>query len=141
MAQVVFLTGVADKAALALRLIHKKLREGGRVCVLGPAQDLRALDQALWSAEPLSFIPHLWVRGEAPSGERQRLTPVWLTERPTEGLDCDSVINLGADEPSWLARFARVAEIVGPGDDERRAGRQRWKAYEAAGHALTHHAG
>jgi hypothetical protein len=34
-----------------------------------------------------------------------------------------------------------VAEIVGVDDEARASGRQRWKAYERAGHELLHHAG
>jgi len=139
-AQIVFLTGVQDRIALAQRLVRKKVREGGRVCVLGVTPDLRRLSHALWSEPQLEFLPHVHTR-VSPEPVVRELTPVWLVEQAVEGLDCDSVINLGVELPDWIARFERVAEIVGVDDEARASGRQRWKAYERAGHELLHHAG
>lgn len=140
MAQIVFLTGVQDRIALAQRLVRKKVREGGRVCVLGVTPDLRRLSHALWSEPQLEFLPHVHTR-VSPEPVVRELTPVWLVEQAVEGLGCDSVINLGVELPDWTARFERVAEIVGVDDEARASGRRRWKAYERAGHELLHHAG
>jgi len=137
--QVAFLTGVSDKLALALRLLRKKHREGARVAVFGPPALLNRLDQALWADDALSFLPHLRVRGDAPAELPLELTPIWLLDRPVPGLRCDSAINLGADEPAWLQGFDKVAELVGSEDDERLAGRRRWKHYETSGCTLSHH--
>lgn len=140
MAQIVFLTGVQDRIALAQRLVRKKVHAGGRVCVLGATPDLRRLSAALWTEPQLDFLPHVHTR-VPPAPLVQELTPVWLIEQAVEGLACDSVINLGVDLVDWTGRFERVAEIVGLDDEDQRAGRQRWKAYERAGYALVHHAG
>lgn len=134
-----FLTGVGDKLALALRLLRKKQREGGRVAVYGPPALLNQLDQALWAEQPLSFEPHVRLRGALPSPVAMELTPIWLLDRPVEALRCDSAINLGADDVQLVAGVGRLAEVVGLDDDERLAGRRRWKQYEAAGHVLSHH--
>jgi DNA polymerase III subunit chi len=138
MTQVLFLTGVNDKVEMALRLLRKKRKEGGRVVVLAPLPILRRLDQALWSNEAQGFDPHVWCKS-APSDVALELTPVWLSDRPVEGLHCDSAINLGVDAAPWLTQgFEKVAEVVGLDADDRQAGRARWKAYEAAGLNLNH---
>jgi DNA polymerase-3 subunit chi len=54
-------------------------------------------------------------------------------------LNCDSAINLGLDDGGWLAGFERGAELIGLDDAERQAGRGRWKAYERAGHSISHY--
>lgn len=138
MTQILFLTGVNDKVEMALRLLRKKRKEGGRVVVLAPPSILRRLDQALWSHEAQGFEPHIWCKS-APSAVALELTSVWLSDRPMDGLNCDSAINLGVDAAAWLTQgFEKVAEVVGLDADDRQAGRGRWKAYESAGATLHH---
>jgi len=141
MAQVMFFTSLPDKLGFAARLLRKKFREGSRVAVFGPAPLLNRLDQALWAEDPLDFVPHLRLRdAQALTPEQLARTPLWLLEQPREGLNCDSAVNLGCDNTTWLAGFERAAELIGLDDAERGAGRARWKAYEQAGHTLSHHA-
>ena len=109
MAQIVFLTGVQDRIALAQRLVRKKVREGGRVCVLGMTPDLRRLSHALWSEPQLEFLPHVHTR-VSPEPVVRELTPVWLVEQAVEGLDCDSVINCSPTVPAVSTLNDRVAE-------------------------------
>lgn len=138
MAEVIFLTGVGDKLAFACRLLRKKFREGSRVAVYGPAPLLTRLDQALWTEPQLDFLPHQRLRrGEAAPADAA-LTPVWLLESSVPGLDCDSAVNLGADDVPALASHDRVAEIVSLDDLDRAQGQQRWKQYKALGHHVVH---
>ncbi len=141
MAQVVFLTGVVDAPELALRLVRKKHREGGRVVVCGPDFLLDPLGAMLWQHEETSFLPHLRqpaADGDWPPDSSLALTRVWLLNRPQDGLRCDSVINLGLDDFGWLTGFERIAEVVGSDAQLRASGRARWKRYEAEGHTLVH---
>ncbi len=142
MADVVFLTGVVDVLDYAGRLLRKKYREGGRVAVYGPPPLLQRLDQALWVAEQLDFTPHVWLRQGAalPPAATVARTPLWLLSRPVAGLDCESGVNLGLDEPELAAAHARLAEVIGVGEQEVAAGRERWRRYKAEGHALRSHA-
>lgn len=136
------MTGVADPLGFAVRLLRKKYREGARVAVYAPPPVLQRLDQMLWVGEPLDFTPHVWLRAGAapPEGAMLARTPLWLLAKPEPALDCGFGVNLGCDGLALAAAHARVAEIV-PADDPEAAaaGRRRWKAYEAEGHALTHH--
>jgi len=138
MAEVIFLTGVGDKLAYACRLLRKKHREGARVAVFGPPGLLQRLDQALWRDEPLAFQPHRRLQpGEAlpPGMGRTRL---WLLSQAVADLNCDTAVNLGLEDVELFGQFARVAEVIGQDEDERQAGRGRWKRYEAQGHSLSH---
>lgn len=139
MAEVVFLTGAADKLGLASRLLRKKLRDGARVAVYGPAPLLTRLDQMLWADDSTSFVPHVRLRhGQAPAPQLLG-TQLWLLDQPDASLRCDSAVNLGVDRPDWCLSHDRIAELIGPDPDERHAGRQRWKHYESQGHRLSHH--
>lgn len=140
MAEVVFLTGVVDVIDFAGRLLRKKQREGARVAVYGPPQLLQRLDQALWVAEPLEFMPHVLLRPGAPlpAASVVERTLVWLLPQPLAALRCDSGVNLGADALDLADAHDRVAEIVSPEPAAVSAGRARWKRYEAQGHTLVH---
>ena len=140
MAEVVFLTGVVDVIDFAGRLLRKKQREAARVAVYGPPQLLHRLDQALWVAEPLDFMPHVLLRPGAPLPAATVIerTLVWLLPQPIAALRCDSGVNLGAEGLALAEAHDRVAEIVSPDPAEVSAGRARWKRYEAQGHTLVH---
>jgi DNA polymerase III subunit chi len=139
-AEVVFLTGVADVVDFAGRLLRKKYREGARVALYAPPPLLQRLDQALWVAEQLDFTPHVLLRaGTAlPSAVVIERTPLWLLTRPEPALRCDSGINLGCDEPDLAGAHERLAEVVSLNADDVAAGRARWKRYESQGHQLVH---
>lgn len=139
MAEVVFLTGVADKLAFAARLVRQKHRDGGRMAVFGAPPLLARLDQALWVQDEQEFLPHLRLRaGEAPPPGAAQRTPIWLLDRPDASLRCESAMNLGIEQLDWLLGHERIAEVVGTSDDDRAAGQLRWKRYKALGHTLVH---
>lgn len=140
MAEVVFLTGVVDVVDFAIRLLRKKYREGARTAVYAPPALLQRLDQALWVNEQLDFTPHVWLRAASalPSATVQARTPLWLLARPQAQLACETGVNLGCDGLELGAAHERVAEVIGTDPDDAAAGRKRWKAYEAGGHALVH---
>jgi DNA polymerase-3 subunit chi len=139
-AEVIFLTGVVDVVDFAARLLRKKHREGARLAAYGPPALLQRLDHALWVHDQLDFTPHVWLRAGAalPNATVQARTLLWLLARPEPALRCDSAVNLGCDGLDLAAAHARVAEVIGTDAQEVSAGRARWKAYEAQGHALAH---
>ena len=142
MTEVEFHTGVADPLDFACRLLRKAARQGVRVLVTAPGETLGALDRLLWTFEERDFVPHVRLPGAA--GATAALTPIWLTTgaAAAAGLaDAPEVlVNLGAEAPAALQSLQRLIEIVGaePGEAER--GRERWRAYKAAGLEIRHHA-
>jgi DNA polymerase-3 subunit chi len=139
MTEVSFHTGVPHLLGYTCRLLRKATRQGARVVVTAPAETLAALDAALWSFDPLDFVPHLMLEPGAAVAERLRATPVWLLERPADAPDHQVLVNLGALPPEGFESFARVIEIVPADDAGRAAGRQRWKHYANRGYAIEHH--
>ncbi len=141
MAQIIFHFNVDDPVAYGYRLLRKALRQGVKVLVTGPTDDLERLDQALWTRSALEFLPHC--RAGAPV--------VVLTESPIvlagaaslaaaqSQAEAKLLLNFGGEVGLNPDLFERWAEIVGVGPHNRTAARVRWKAYTAAGHAVLGH--
>ncbi len=142
MTEVEFHTGLQDAPGFACRLLRKASRQGIRVLVTAPAEALSALDRLLWTFEEREFVPHVRVPGAAAA--TAALTPIWLSvdEAGAAALpDAPAVlVNMGADAPTALGRWQRLIEIVSSESDEAARGRERWRAYKAAGLEIRHHA-
>lgn len=144
LSEVEFHTGVADPVAYACRLLRKAVRRGARVLVTAPGPTLAALDRGLWTFEEREFLPHVRVPGASAAVAAR--TPIWLAAAAAAALPAGAeaprvVVNVGAeiDAASAQATAERLIEIVGAEPDEVAAGRERWRAYKAAGLAITHH--
>lgn len=133
MREIEFHPGLPDPAAYLQRLLHKACGQGLRVVVTGAPELLSRLDVQLWVSDPGDFLPHARLRaGETPGGALQR-TPVWLADDARAVPDAAVLVNLGPAMPQGHAGFGRVVELVGQDDDAAQAGRERWRAYLAAG--------
>jgi DNA polymerase-3 subunit chi len=91
------------------------------------------LDELLWNYPEHRFIPH--DIQEALNAGRPRAPVVvgWQTPADPDGV----LVNLAAEIPTFFGRFQRVAEIVV--DENRQAGRDRYKFYRDRGYPLFHH--
>lgn len=139
MTEVSFHFNVPDSLHYACRLLRKATRQGAHVVVTAPAATLTALDRALWTFEPLEFVPHLRVAPGAAPAARLQDTPVWLVEQTADAARRDVLLNLGPEPPAGFESFARVIEIVATEEQERAAGRQRWKHYAGRGYDILRH--
>lgn len=143
MTQVDFHSGVGDKVRYACRLLRKAARQGARVQVCGPAEEVGLLDRALWTFEPGEFLPHVrLVPGAAPAPLLHR-TAIWLTEPQQawpEGLEPAAVlVNLGPGSVEAAPHVQRVIEIVADDPQEVQAGRLRWREWAERGLKPVHH--
>jgi DNA polymerase-3 subunit chi len=127
--------GRADRYGVVCRLAGKAYAKGHRVYIHGESDaQVRHLDRLLWTFVDASFVPHGLV-GEADP----ELTPVLLGHgRDPEALD-DVLINLAPEVPDFFSRFRRVAEVVDPDPQARRAGRERFRFYRDRGYPLHTH--
>jgi DNA polymerase III subunit chi len=139
MTEVSFHFNVPDRLNYACRLLRKATRQGAHVVVTAPAETLATLDRALWTFEPLEFVPHLRVMPGAAPAARLHETPVWLVEQTADAARRDVLLNLGLEPPAGFESFARVIEIVATDEQERSAGRQRWKHYAGRGYEIQRH--
>jgi DNA polymerase-3 subunit chi len=136
---VAFHTGIADPLDYACRLLRKAYRSGARVAVHGEAALLDRLDQALWTFEPLEFVPHIVLPRDGADARRLAASPIVLVkDSASVPAACRVGVTLAGHPVADLGAFDRLIAIVGLEPEHREAGRQRWREYERAGHAVSH---
>lgn len=117
------------------RLLARVLASNLRAVVLcGSPERVQALDAALWTYDPASFLPH----GTAAGGFAAR-QPIYLTttEENPNGATVLAVVD-GA-EPAYVGQFDRCLDMFDGNDPEAlEAARERWRHYKEAGFALTY---
>jgi DNA polymerase-3 subunit chi len=100
----------------------------------GSEARVEALNAALWTYDQGSWLPH----GTAADG-RPAEQPVWLTARDENPNDAAYLFLTDGAASERIADYERCFELFDGGDPAAvAAARQRWKAYEAAGHALAY---
>ncbi|HPU53745.1 MAG TPA: DNA polymerase III subunit chi [Burkholderiaceae bacterium] len=132
MTRIDFHFNVPDKIQYGCRLLRKIQRAGQRAVVYAPPAALASLDSELWSFSPLDFIAHV-----PASHPLAASTPILLCSEPVETAHSDVLVNLAPQMPSFFSRFERLIELVSAGDDDRAAGRERWRFYKERGYPLT----
>ena len=139
MTEVAFHTGIANPLDYACRLLRKAYRAGARVAVLGESGLLDRLDQALWTFESLEFVPHIVLPRDGADARRLALSPIVLVKGASAApAACRVGVTLGGHPVGDVGAFDRLIAIVGLDPEHREAGRQRWREYERAGHAVSH---
>ena len=136
MTEIAFHFNVPDKLHYACRLLRKVYQAGSRARVIGDAEVLATLDQALWTFAAQDFIPHCHAGAGAALLAH---TPIVLAT--TAGSqDCDEVlVNLGASVPAGFEHYPRLIELVSQNETDRAGARQRWRHYADGGYAITRH--
>jgi DNA polymerase III subunit chi len=137
MTEVAFHFNAPDKLGYACRLVRKALGSAAQVVVTADATLLGQLDLALWTFQPLEFIPHCREPG-APAAVLQA-SPVVLTGTPRAAPHHQVLVNLGEAVPDGFEAFERLIEVVTPDDADRQQARQRWKHYAARGYNIVRH--
>jgi DNA polymerase-3 subunit chi len=136
---VAFHTGIANPLDYACRLLRKAYRSGARVAVHGEPAMLDRLDQALWTFEALEFVPHVVLPRDGGDAGRLALSPIVLVkDTATAPAACRIGVTLAGHPVPEVGTFDRLIAIVGLDPEHREAGRQRWREYERAGHAVSH---
>jgi DNA polymerase-3 subunit chi len=131
MTRVLFLHGASDRLAAAARWLGEAAATKREVLVYAPLGDTaERIDRLLWTQAATGFVAH--ARVDSPlAGE----SPIVIADR-LDDLPCDKVLlNLGNDVPPGFARFEDLVEIVSTADDERQAGRERFRFYRERGYA------
>ena len=122
----------------ACRLAEKAVAQDLEVLIhtKGPAESAR-LDELLWTFSQGSFLPHRRLdEGAAPDEGEPVL--IGCGEEPSGGR-WDLLINLAQEVPQYFSRFARVAELIGPAEENKTAGRERFRYYRDRGYELQTH--
>jgi DNA polymerase-3 subunit chi len=136
MTEIAFHFNMLDKLHYACRLLRKVYQSGHRARVVGDADALSTLDQALWTFAAQDFIPHCQAGASAALLAH---TPIVLaTAAGTEDAG-DVLVNLGTAVPSGFERYARLIELVSQNQTDRADARLRWRHYADCGYAITRH--
>ena len=139
MTDVAFHTGIANPLDYACRLLRKAYRSGAKVAVHAEPALLDRLDQALWTFEPLEFVPHVVLPRDGADAGRLALSPIVLVKGDAPApAQCRIGVTLAGHAVADVGAFDRLIAIVGLDPDHREAGRLRWREYERAGHAVSH---
>jgi DNA polymerase-3 subunit chi len=133
---IAFHTGIADPLDYACRLLRKAYRQGARVAVHAEGALLDRLDQALWTFEPLEFVPHLLLPRDQGDAARVARTPLLLVRAGAAAPPCDVAVTLGGAPVADVASYKRLIAIVGRDPAQVEAGRARWREYRQAGHPV-----
>jgi DNA polymerase-3 subunit chi len=127
--------GTNVRTLFACRLVEKALAGGHQIYInTESTEQLRHLDDLLWSFRDGSFLPHAIYDQSMPDK-----SPVLLGHATTPQ-DCNDVlVNLSLEVPPFFSRFNRMAELVDGDDTHRTAARERFRYYKDRGYTLKTH--
>ena len=116
-------------------IVAKAIERQFRVLIkAGSEERLAVLDQALWTYDPASFLPHSRVRD---GFEAQQ--PAWLTLGDDNPNGADVLMLTDGATAADISTFKLCCEIFDGNDETAVAeARARWGQYKAAGHAMTY---
>ncbi len=126
-----FYVNTTDPIKTACQITKKAVASNLRVWVYSDdTQRLDRFDKALWTFESLAFIPHCDQHSPLASQ-----TSVWLLrEAPTnDKTQPDILINLSEKTHSWFSLTPRIIEVVGQLEEEKNAGRGKFRQYKEQG--------
>jgi DNA polymerase-3 subunit chi len=118
------LEGTEAREHFCCRLATRAWREGHTVQVrVADEAAAERLDNALWTFDEASFIPH---GRESLDGDN----PIVISPAPAPG---DLMINLTDALPDDWTTCTRIAEIISAEEPIRQTGRTRYRDYQQAG--------
>lgn len=116
------------------KLMEKALGQNMRVVVRGTAPQVKRLDEALWTYDPNSFLPH--GTSADPLPQRQ---PIYLTASDENPNDATLLVMADGKRYEGEGGFTRIFDIFdGADEDALNAARFRWKSYKDKGYPLTY---
>jgi DNA polymerase-3 subunit chi len=117
------------------QLLERALKAGHRCLVLcGSPERVAALDSALWTQDPDSWLPH----GQKAGGEAD-LQPIWLTDTDENPNQADLLVLLDGMTSDRLTSYVRCLDLFDGHDEEAVVqARLRYKAARDAGLELEY---
>lgn len=100
----------------------------------------KKVDDMLWEKEKTSFITHQILNKQEVKEERNVINEAVTISHDHEPMaNCDYLINLSIERPSYFSRFSKMAEIIDNSEDILTAGRKRYVFYRERGYTLAYH--
>ena len=135
MTSIDFYFNAEDRLQVACRLAAKAATQNTRMVIYAPDGDTASrIDKLLWTWQATGFMPHC-----AAHDPLAAETPVLIAagEEAPEGYGV--LLNLSSECPPHFERFERLCELVGRDDEEKKAGRDRYRYYRDRGYKITDH--
>ena len=135
MTEIDFHFNASDKVRHTCRLVRKAVGRGARVVIVADEELLTQLNMALWQLSAVDFIAHC--RDNAAPEVLARSPVVLASDGRAVALPhLQVLVHLGRTVPDGFERFERLIEIVSEQEDDRQAGRIRWRHYATRGYML-----
>lgn len=135
MTRIDFHSNVSDKLAYVCRLIRKAHAANCKLVVYHREPTvLKRLDEALWTFSDTDFLPHVMRQNKLAA-----MTSIVLSD--SDQIPCphyELLINLTSRAPENFTAFQRMIEIISADEQDKLAGRERYRHYQQQGHNLTH---
>jgi len=127
-----------DEQSVACLLTDKASRQNYKILIVGESDNqLKTLNEMLWTFRDTSFLPHQILAAEADNVNP--LLNIALATDSTRFPKANLLINLSGQVPKNAKDFERIAEIV-PADKTQRANsRLRYKEYQKLNFELNTH--
>lgn len=135
MTRINFYHDAQDKHLTACRVVAKAMQQKLRVLIYTrDAKVIQHVDKLLWTWQANGFVPHCMADGPLAAQ-----TPVLLSRNCATPTHDEVLVNLDSECPPGFARFQRLVEIIGLDDNERSAGRERFRFYRDRGYQIQAH--
>ena len=135
--------GFDNRLSVVYRLLDIALKRN--LCVhihTGSEAISKKVDEFLWRNETSSFIPHSIISTEDIENNLNKpnnLNKVNISHDFEPMENCDYLINMSIERPSFFSRFTKVAEILDIEDEILTAGRKRYSFYRDRGYTLGYY--
>ena len=123
MTSIDFYFNAQDKLTVACRLAGKALAQKKRLLIYAPEPETaQRVDRLLWTWPATGFVPHCLAHDPLAAE-----TPVLIATDAEGPQACEVLLNLSPETPPHFERFERLLEIVADDEEERKAGRERYR--------------
>lgn len=134
MTRVDFYSNVTNKAAFLAELVQGALNKRRQVTIFADnAQNAAELSAHLWQQPANSFLPN--VLADDVNASQTAVVLNWQESQLTQD---DMLINLTQIQPLFFSRFTQLVEMVGQEEQDKAAGRLRFKFYRDRGYEIKH---
>ncbi len=116
----------SDLETAIILLLGKTIATGKTALILCPKPAARALDEALWTYEAASWIPH-----GLNNAKGSEVAPVWISTDPTHNpIDAAFLFLVHGQKPPNLEGFERVFNMFdGRSNAQTTGARAQWKEW------------
>jgi DNA polymerase-3 subunit chi len=132
--------GLDERLKLSYKLVNMALKHNFKIHIhTDNEQTSQKVDHLLWSQEAQSFITHTVLNEDTNPQGSVSMEQVVISHDVEPIHNCDYLINLSNQRPSFFSRFLKVAEILDNNENIISAGRERYAFYRDRGYTLEFH--